>query len=616
MAHLTGFGLENFRVFNEETWFDFAPITVLTGPNNSGKSSLTHAVMLQKETIDSKKLTFDKEFGGILGNFSIVKSINSKNALISFYTPFYFRELLFAVKRNYRIDKESPFKEGILDSIEIINKSKTENKIIFTQKYDEKKHIFWHIKIDFHFFRGLFEQLAREKYNNFIKCDIDGLSLLFLQKSFSEATEGSFVAPSSQDLVPDDIDHKIYFHKEIDDSFQEKIEYFNFNAPLLNLGEKAYNYNSIIEFWESLKKKKRDELDLKILDDKKNEIKDLYSFKHPSKSASNLKELIIKELDLLSEFSFSSSIIDKYDSIDSPSLKQILYMNLLDSNINNLRSNFQFNNFEEIESEVLKFSNIDVFFDILIKFIDNSKSISFFNSVNRINANRGLIRRTYTFNEKSTFKEIMYEFVNRKSKLIEVCNSFIEKWLRIFDIGGKLCLELNGNGENFEIKIGDKHLADSGYAINQLIPMLIAIINNFKRNHYDWYSHGAGDEYFEPSTLMIEEPEANLHPNFQSKIADMFIDAAKKFNIQFIIETHSEYLIRKLQYLTAKGEIKPEDSIIYYFHHPDHIPKGQKQVKRIDILEDGSLSDNFGPGFFDEALNLKFELLRLKNQKN
>jgi AAA15 family ATPase/GTPase len=38
-THLKGFGLENFRVFKDYTWFDFAPITILTGPNNSDKSS-------------------------------------------------------------------------------------------------------------------------------------------------------------------------------------------------------------------------------------------------------------------------------------------------------------------------------------------------------------------------------------------------------------------------------------------------------------------------------------------------------------------------------------------------------------------------------------------------
>jgi hypothetical protein len=57
--------------------------------------------------------------------------------------------------------------------------------------------------------------------------------------------------------------------------------------------------------------------------------------------------------------------------------------------------------------------------------------------------------------------------------------------------------------------------------------------------------------------------------------------------------------------------------VIYYFNNPKKVPENEPQIKRITILKDGSLSDNFGPGFIDEGINLKFELLRLnKSQIN
>jgi AAA15 family ATPase/GTPase len=40
MSYLSGIGFNNFRVFGEQTDFKFTPITILTGTNNSGKSSL------------------------------------------------------------------------------------------------------------------------------------------------------------------------------------------------------------------------------------------------------------------------------------------------------------------------------------------------------------------------------------------------------------------------------------------------------------------------------------------------------------------------------------------------------------------------------------------------
>ena len=97
-------------------------------------------------------------------------------------------------------------------------------------------------------------------------------------------------------------------------------------------------------------------------------------------------------------------------------------------------------------------------------------------------------------------------------------------------------------------------------------------------------------------------------------MADVFYEAAQEYHIQFIIETHSEYLIRKLQYLTAKKKLKPEDTIIYYFNNPDKIPKGEKQVREIRIREDGMMDDDFGEGFFDESTRLTIDLLKLQNK--
>jgi predicted ATPase len=91
----------------------------------------------------------------------------------------------------------------------------------------------------------------------------------------------------------------------------------------------------------------------------------------------------------------------------------------------------------------------------------------------------------------------------------------------------------------------------------------------------------------------------------------------KNFNIQFIVETHSEYLIRKLQYLIAKKEFESVDANMYYFYHPDQIPEGTNQIKKIEFEKSGILNETFGKGFFDEADNLALDLFVLNQaQKN
>jgi hypothetical protein len=118
-------------------------------------------------------------------------------------------------------------------------------------------------------------------------------------------------------------------------------------------------------------------------------------------------------------------------------------------------------------------------------------------------------------------------------------------------------------------------------------------------------------------TILIEEPEAFLHPNWQSSLIDFFLFCQRMYDVQFIIETHSEYLIRKLQYFVATNIINPSDISLYYFSEKKNVVNNEECVIKINILEDGGLDKDFGQGFFDEAINLKLEIFKLKNsQKN
>ena len=60
---LNRIGIENFRVFKDNTEFELGPINILTGPNNSGKSSLIKLLSLLRHSFtkdDSiNKLNFD-----------------------------------------------------------------------------------------------------------------------------------------------------------------------------------------------------------------------------------------------------------------------------------------------------------------------------------------------------------------------------------------------------------------------------------------------------------------------------------------------------------------------------------------------------------------------------
>ena len=223
----------------------------------------------------------------------------------------------------------------------------------------------------------------------------------------------------------------------------------------------------------------------------------------------------------------------------------------------------------------------------------------------------------YTPENSPNFYPILDEYYNNTIG----DNSILKRWViddfKLIKLEGEnkfndllMVKQIEGYGYTIEFKSGKRRidLSRVGYGLTQLLPILINVTLN--RN----------------AIFVIEEPESNLHPALQSKLADFFVSVNHHnspfkglFYGQFIIETHSEYLIRKLQYLTAstKSELTYEDTIIYYFYHPDDVPPGEQQIKKINILEDGSLSEDFGTGFFDESDRIAMSIWSMnQSQKN
>ncbi|ELE5893222.1 DUF3696 domain-containing protein [Vibrio fluvialis] len=96
--------------------------------------------------------------------------------------------------------------------------------------------------------------------------------------------------------------------------------------------------------------------------------------------------------------------------------------------------------------------------------------------------------------------------------------------------------------------------------------------------------------------VIIENPESQLHPKAQVKLASL-ISLAAENGVQIIIETHSDHILNGLRVATKEGLISPNNSKSFFFSRK----KDSLAVEKIDISidEEGSLS-NRPQGFFDE----------------
>ena len=106
-------------------------------------------------------------------------------------------------------------------------------------------------------------------------------------------------------------------------------------------------------------------------------------------------------------------------------------------------------------------------------------------------------------------------------------------------------------------------------------------------------------------TILLEQPEIHLHPRLQANLIETLIKYGSKN--KYIVETHSEHILRKLQVLVKKKfeGITNNNIKIYYFSRNDQ----KFDVKTHFIAENGRIQPNFPSGFFDSSYLLAKELL-------
>ena len=136
-------------------------------------------------------------------------------------------------------------------------------------------------------------------------------------------------------------------------------------------------------------------------------------------------------------------------------------------------------------------------------------------------------------------------------------------------------------------------LTDVGFGVSQVLPVLILC-------------------YYAPegSILILEQPEAHLHPKVQSELADVLIDVVKNRNIQIILESHSAHLLHRLQRRIAEEDISADQTAFYFCQIND----GTSEIERLDVDEYGNIR-NWPQNFFGDDLGDLVEKTKAEMQR-
>lgn len=168
-------------------------------------------------------------------------------------------------------------------------------------------------------------------------------------------------------------------------------------------------------------------------------------------------------------------------------------------------------------------------------------------------------------------------------------NSWFSKFGFKIDVKGfkEVIHHVNVTQNNLSLDI-----TDVGFGISQVLPIIIQ-----------------GFLSIDDSITIVEQPEIHLHPMMQADLGDLFIDIIKKQAKKLVIETHSEYLLKRIRRRISEGVISPSMVSICLFH-----PKTQDKdawVEHLEIGEKGSFEwpeEFYGGELYNDTIEF------LKNQ--
>lgn len=616
MGQLKGIELTNFRIFENRTRFEFAPITIVTGKNNSGKSALLKGLQLLKDNIKDGEHLWSLNVAGSgirTGSFSNLCNFNSKGKHIVFKIPIvstYFESDL-DMELCYIENNTSPERSGTLYYVKIIIENKNLVSVFPYGKdsgdilkeheiSNNENNVGTLFEINLSYFKEKYDimnlqhtkdqlQLTKDEYDAKVN---DVLKSVI---SFDNEINEYFKERAFYNNVFNNFFHRINVHSDSiinEISKEDENLLFNYSNLIQTKNEKTV-YKTIMEKFELEELKKLQNIEKTLLQKASDAIffADSLDDEFESSIEHTIKKIILKKYLLY----FTHVVSEEIEKDILPEKKSTLKL-----------SSYGQNFFHSFLNELLS--------DIFSNFKNSFKDLYY------IEASRGMQDRSF-HDEMNylTFPRLLREYtLNGFSKECQQ-SVFINKWIKAFGFGDALEVIRDSATRVTSLYIlKENHklsLADMGNGVAQLIPILMQIAIQSWRSR-DQETQAGDNEFYRSSILYVEEPENSLHPNLQSLLAEMIIDAGQTFNIQFIIETHSEYLIRRFQLSVAEKKILSRDCIIYYVNDSLSDIAKDNLVEKIRINDEGGLTANFGPGFYDEAINLKIEILKLKNQNN
>jgi AAA15 family ATPase/GTPase len=551
---LREYQLENFKAFAGPETMPIRPITLIYGPNSSGKSSILQSLLLLKQTLeeaDNSTLLLPKGKLVDLGDYrEFVHRHEASNQ--------------FSFKMFFTLDIEKVKPKWVKEILEATNSALVGLKVDFG--YDEKiKSLNFSLSI---FLEDKFALLIsykppRRLSNGIVMTPSD----INLEHGFWR-TWWSGMKQYIENALDDDVDWVYYGKRKFGSGGEDllrDIKDYSFEKAIEHLQDRNadyhVNYQHFLPVSRSAESEEFETQMWRVLLEAIEQIP-------PSRDSMDTKPT-------------EEKVVENY----SPFEAEIFYQATSE------REPFR----QGLDVSPLTFHICSAFRQLVEKMV-------------YIGPLRSYPERYYTFSGNLSEQVGQYgemlpdvlfqDHVQNHDEISKRVNAEFERFQLGYELKLSVLKDEDSNHSNvFALRVVDKRtgvsasIRDVGFGVSQVLPIIVQSLLSQNK------------------TLLIEQPEIHLHPALQAELGDLFIKSALgEQKNTFILETHSEHLLLRIMRRmreTFQGHlpdgvppVRPEDVAVLYVERDGQ----QSIVREMPLNERGELVKAWPGGFFEEGL--------------